>query len=302
MPQDHSIEEEAIDEARRTSVVRGLARAGSWATGALLAVCLLGTVGVVVGQRLIVYPIAYLHDRSAPFLPMEWKEIRTPQAGLDLRSYVFRAERHDAPVLIVLHGNAADPFSMASTTSPWTRAGWTVIVPEFPGYADSPGSPTEAGIRAAALGSWDWATLHGAPPSRIVVLGNSIGSGAAISLAARKRPAMLMIVSGMASLGDVMRNQVPFVPDALVWDLWSNVPDMRRVGSKIVIWHGTKDTLVPHSQGTLLAKAANVALKDRDAGHELFWDSGLQDEMVATAGRVVGEAETADKSDAAHRR
>jgi dienelactone hydrolase len=301
MPQDHRIDDDAEHREKRPSVMRGLTRACGWAMGAFLSLCLLGAVGIVAGQRLIVYPIAYLHDRSAPFLPLGWKEIGTPHAGLDLRSYVFEADSEDAPVLIVLHGNAADPFSMTSTASPWTRAGWTVIVPEFPGYADSPGSPTEAGIRAAALGSWDWATRHGASPSRIVVLGNSIGSGAAISLAAGRKPAMLMIVSGMASLGDVIRNQVPFVPDALVWDLWSNVPDMRRVRSKVMVWHGTKDTLVPHSQGALLAKAANVALRDRDAGHELFWDSGLQDEMLATAGRVVGEAETADKSDAAHR-
>ena len=45
MTQGHRSDEEAVPEANRPSVIRGLARAGSWAAGALLAVCLLGTIG-----------------------------------------------------------------------------------------------------------------------------------------------------------------------------------------------------------------------------------------------------------------
>ncbi len=269
-------------------IAAGIRRAATWAVAAFLVVAFLGAVAAVLGQRLVVYPGGYLHDRDTPFLPIGWKEIRTGTPGRDLRAYEHPGSGSSPPVLIVMHGNAADPFSMASTAAPWTRAGWRVVVPEYPGYADAPGSPDEAGIIASAEASWNHVVRSGTPPRRIVVLGNSIGAGPAIALAGSVDPAMLMIVSGPATMRGLMQEKVPPLPSFLVKDAWENDERIRKVESPVRIWHGRKDTLIPYDHGVRLARTAGTIVSGRDAGHELFWSNRLQEEMLRIADRTVG--------------
>lgn len=273
-------------EILNATIMRGIAKACTYALIAFACMSLLMLCGAVAFQRRIIYPIGFGSDKSPPFLPVGWKEIRTPRDGLDLRSYVHDAGPK-APVAIVLHGNAADPFSMASTASPFVRAGWTVIVPEFPGYADSPGYPDQKGMSASARGAWDHATASGIRPGRIVVIGNSIGSGPAIALAAVERPAGLLIVSGLSSMGRVVRHHLPIIPDLLVMDKWDNGTVIGDVEAPVVVWHGTRDTLIPFEEGRRLASAAGAPLRTAPLGHELFWESSLQDDLLRHATRMI---------------
>jgi len=275
---------------RGTEAWRGLRRATIGAVSAFASLALILLAAMIIGQRMIVYPIAYLHDREAPFLPAGWKEIGTGREGEDLRAYIHHDPSPEAPVLVVLHGNAATPFSIASTAAPWTRAGWTVVVPEYPGYADAPGTPDEKGIISSAIASWDHVVREGAPPERVVVLGNSIGTGPAVALAAARRPAMLMIVSGPSSMSGLMREKIPLLPDALVWDDWENQRRLSGVRAPVRIWHGRKDAVIPYEHGMRLARTAGTSVAGRDAGHELFWSNDLQEEMLRIADHAVGGA------------
>lgn len=274
----------------RISISKGIVKAFAWATTAFVVLACICAVAAVLGQRMIVYPLGYMHDRDEPFLPAGWSGIRTGTSGRDLRAYEHPGAGPSSPVLIVLHGNAADPFSMTSTAAPWTRAGWRVVIPEYPGYADAPGRPDETGMIASAEASWRHVLRSGVPPGRIVVMGNSIGAGPAIALATSVEPAALLIVSGPSSMRTLMQEKVPGLPSALIKDPWENDSRMRGVRAPVRIWHGTRDTVIPYGHGERLAKTAGIRVIGRSAGHELFWSNDLQKEMLSIADHMVDGA------------
>ena len=58
-----------------------------------------------------------------------------------------------------------------------------VFAPDYRGYADSTGTPSEAGLTLDACASWDWLRSHGAAPESVLVVGNSLGTAVAVQLA-----------------------------------------------------------------------------------------------------------------------
>lgn len=58
-----------------------------------------------------------------------------------------------------------------------------VFAPDYRGYADSTGAPSEAGLILDARSSWDWLRSHGARPENVLVVGNSLGTAVAVQLA-----------------------------------------------------------------------------------------------------------------------
>lgn len=53
---------------------------------------------------------------------------------------------------------------------------------DYRGFADSEGSPTEAGVNLDAKTAWDWLVTNGAAQDNILVLGHSLGTGVATKL------------------------------------------------------------------------------------------------------------------------
>lgn len=184
------------------------------------------------------------------------------------------------PTLLFLHGNATSASGIAFLTKRFADAGWTIVVPEYPGYPGSTGTPSEAGLLDAAKIGWKVASAEGTPSTDILVVGNSIGSGPAIAIAAEQRPRGLAVVSGMAYLPDVIRTRFPFIPDALVKDAYDNVARMRDVTIPVMVVHGTADDLIPFPHGRRLAAAAGAPLVAVKGGHEIIAMERVQTEIM----------------------
>lgn len=58
-----------------------------------------------------------------------------------------------------------------------------VLAPDYRGFADSTGTPSEAGLTLDTRAAWDWLRVHGAPPDSILIVGNSLGTGVAVQFA-----------------------------------------------------------------------------------------------------------------------
>jgi len=55
-----------------------------------------------------------------------------------------------------------------------------VFAPDYRGFGDSTGTPSEAGLILDARAAWDWLRSHGAPPESVLVVGNSLGTAVAV--------------------------------------------------------------------------------------------------------------------------
>uniref|UniRef100_A0A3B5QR50 AB hydrolase-1 domain-containing protein n=1 Tax=Xiphophorus maculatus TaxID=8083 RepID=A0A3B5QR50_XIPMA len=91
-----------------------------------------------------------------------WKETQ----GKDLLWYQNTLNDGN-PVFIYLHGNTGS-----------SALGYHVVVPDYRGFGDSAGEPTESGLTTDALHVYNWVKARSGD-SLVVIWGHSLGSGSA---------------------------------------------------------------------------------------------------------------------------
>ena len=104
-------------------------------------------------------------------------------AGAAPRFWISPARAPDARTVVFLHGNASTVADGASKLAPLREAGLGVMLVEYPGYGGAPGRPTEATIMRQAEEALDLLGRAGIGPRRLVLWGESLGTGLATRLA-----------------------------------------------------------------------------------------------------------------------
>ncbi|KAJ1448607.1 Alpha/Beta hydrolase protein [Pelagophyceae sp. CCMP2097] len=140
---------------------------------------------------------------------------------------------------------------------------------EYPGYGYSDGAPMQASFSAASEQAVAYLVGElGVDAARIVLVGQSVGAGAAMQLALRW-PALygaaprVVLVSPFASLADMAAGLLPWVPRALfallVKDPFDNAAAAAQLApsAKLLVFHGARDDIVPFDQGRRVAAAFN---------------------------------------------
>jgi fermentation-respiration switch protein FrsA (DUF1100 family) len=232
------------------------------------------------GQRFFIY--APPPERlTAP--PPGYRLIETKTSdGLTLRA-AYRPAVEGKQTLLFFHGNGDSLAGANAATRMLTEAGYGAMLVEDRGYGSNPGSPNEQGLYRDGEAAVAWLKGQGIGPERMVIVGNSIGSGPATEMALRHAPAGLILVSGFASLPYVVSDLRPFIPAKLmVRDRYDNEAKLGRIKSPILILQGDADTLVRPENARRLAQAAPKAklVMVTGAGHELAYGAVAQQPML----------------------
>jgi uncharacterized protein len=162
------------------------------------------------------------------------------------------------PVILYFHGNAGGLDLRVERFRVMAEAGIGLLGIEYRGYASSTGSPSERGLKLDGEATYAAAIASGVAPERIVPLGESLGSGVAVALAARHKVGALVLDSPYSSIADVAAATYWFVPvRALLRDPFRNELLIGSVKAPTLIVHGTKDAVVPIRFGEKLFGLAN---------------------------------------------
>jgi fermentation-respiration switch protein FrsA (DUF1100 family) len=84
-------------------------------------------------------------------------------------------------------------------------------------------------------------------PKDIILMGRSMGSGPACTLAELSKPAALILLSPYTSLRDVVKSLLGTLPSLLVKERFKNLEVIKRVNCPTLIVHGQSDSLIPFS-------------------------------------------------------
>jgi fermentation-respiration switch protein FrsA (DUF1100 family) len=162
------------------------------------------------------------------------------------------------PLILYFHGNAGGLDLRVERFRAMAEAGIGLLAIEYRGYASSTGSPSEHGLKLDGEAAFTAAIASGIAPDRIVPLGESLGSGVAVALAARHKVGALVLDSPYSSIADVAAATYWFVPvRALLRDPFRNELLIGSVQAPTLIVHGTKDAVVPIRFGEKLFGLAN---------------------------------------------
>ena len=163
--------------------------------------------------------------------------------------------------LVYCYGNGMCLETSSAEFAQFRQLGFTVLIPEYPGYGMSGGQASESGCYQSADAAYHYLTetlrVH---PAQIVVAGWSLGAAVAIDLAARKQVAGLIVLGAFTNIPEQAHAMLPWVPKWVVRlfirERFDNVSKIRRVTCPIFIGHGTEDELVPFAMAERLAQAA----------------------------------------------
>jgi uncharacterized protein len=167
------------------------------------------------------------------------------------------------PVVLYFSGNAGHRAWRIEDFELFTRLGCDVFVFDYRGYGDNPGSPSESRLAADAAAVWRYATQERhIEPGRVVLVGESLGGGVAVRLAAEQSaagaaPGGLILRATFSSLPDVAAYHYPWLP--VRWLMVERYPSVERIPQvrcPILHLHGSRDTIIPIELGRRLFDAA----------------------------------------------
>ena len=164
----------------------------------------------------------------------------------------------DKPVFLYLHGNGASLRWRADRFRDLTADGSGLVALSYRGYGGSSGSPTEPGLMEDTLAAYAFAAAR-YPAERIVLWGESLGSGLAVALAAEKPVARVVLQSPFTSAADIGASRYWFVPVRLLMkDQYRSDLRIGKVTAPVLVLHGEHDDIVPITQGERLYELINA--------------------------------------------
>lgn len=154
-----------------------------------------------------------------------------------------------------------------------------VIGFEYPGYGITPddSTPSENGCYQAADVALDYVVRElRVPNRRVIIFGQSLGSGVAVDLAARNQCGGLLLISPLLSAIRTHACEC-FACMCRCGDFFSSIYKIDKIESRCLIIHGTQDEVVPFSHGEHLysmLKKPHEPLWVEGAGHNDLLEIG----------------------------
>jgi fermentation-respiration switch protein FrsA (DUF1100 family) len=187
------------------------------------------------------------------------------------------------PTIFYLHGNAGALVHRASRVRRYRSEGYGVFLLAYRGFSGSTGRPTEANIISDALMAYDMLADLNPRESRLVVYGESLGTGVAVQVAARRRPSGVILESPFTSAVDVGAHLYPFLPvHWLLKDRFESIRYVQDVQAPILVLHGGRDRLVPPRLAQKLLAAVHgpkIAYFIDEATHYTLYEHGGFDKV-----------------------
>lgn len=169
------------------------------------------------------------------------------------------------------------------------RKGYGVIAMAYPGMAGSKGQPSRKRIQS--LANQLYRDISKFTPSKdIVIMGESLGTGVALEIAASKAgrarpPSAIILQSPYTSLVDLTAAKNPALLPFFVsrTDLWPSKRTIQKLKLPIFIMHGKRDKTVPFKMGKTLhalSPSKNKVLATHPkAGHSSIWRKEVLQKM-----------------------
>jgi len=259
--------------------------------GILAALYCLAAAGLFAFQRKLLYvPDTQRPDLARLGIPdLRAVEIAT-RDGLNLLAWYLPAQG-DRPVIAYFHGNGGHLGYREGRMGAFAAASFGALFLEYRGYGGNPGSPTEDGLYDDARAALDFLGAQGVDPARLVLYGESLGTGVAVRMASERPVGALVLETPYSSVADVAARRYWMFPvRLLIKDRFDSMARIGAVRAPILVLLGGRDVIVPPQFGRALFAAAPEPKElwlAQDGGHEDLRHFGGLDAAIAFIERTM---------------
>ena len=163
----------------------------------------------------------------------------------------------DSPknVWLMLHGNAGQAADRVYALAHFSTED-SIFILEYPGYGSREGTPSSGSFNAAAKEAYLFLSAS-YPKTPVCVLGESIGSGPAATLAGLDpMPGKLVLVVPFDRMSAVASDHFPSILVRLILrDDWDNIASLRKYAGPVEIYGAEDDNVIPLKHARALAAA-----------------------------------------------
>ncbi len=237
-----------------------LAFAGAFSYAVLVA-------ALYLNQRSMIYhPDQSIPDRSTVGLPdMSAHRIET-EDGFKLLAWWKPPADPTRPTIVFFHGNAGNVGHRSREARQFIEAGLGLLLVTWRYNAGAGGEPSEEGLLTDGRAALDFVAAQGIAEHKIVLHGESLGSGVAVAMAAERDIGCLVLVYPYSSVADVAADRFWYAPvRALIQDDYDSVARIGKVRAPILLIHGEQDRIIP----VRLARRLYEAAPEPKEGHFL---------------------------------
>jgi Hydrolases of the alpha/beta superfamily len=126
------------------------------------------------------------------------------------------------------------------------------------GFSGNDGKPSEKGLYLDAKSAIKWLSNKGIREEKIIIYGESLGTGVATEISQNKNFAGVILESPFTSMIDAGKSRYPIFPISLLLkDRYESDKKIKNIKSPILIMHGEADKIVPFRMGKKLYEIAN---------------------------------------------
>jgi hypothetical protein len=184
------------------------------------------------------------------------ERIRTPDG--ELITAWYSPPRGEMPTILFFHGNGGEVSDRAERLAFYRERGFGALFVSYRGYGKSSGRISEQGIVTDAVAAYDWLLARGLTQDRIVVVGESLGSGVAVQAAAQRPVAALALEAPYTATVDVAAGIYWWLPVRFMMkDTYLSREFIAQVKAPLLVQHGDADEIIPVGQGRKLFDLAN---------------------------------------------
>jgi len=239
------------------------------------------TIALTIAYFVLSIPLAwhqsrliYWNDVTAMTdlsMPKGWaiREYVSQDADVQYAAYVHAGEKK-RPTVVYLHGRGEGFGIFEHNVAAYVQRGWTVVVPEYPGFAGLSGEPNEHVIKAYMGKVYDDLLERGVDPRLLLIHGNSLGAGPALQLAQFPH-GFLFLSAPVGDMKKLVARYIPYYPTMFLRDRWDNgARAATRYRANAMLVHAADDLVVPIDQGRDLARRGRIPMRTyAEGGHAI---------------------------------
>ena len=169
----------------------------------------------------------------------------------------YAAPKSGKFLILYFHGNGGHVAGRAARFRQLSQGGHGILAVSYRGYGGSTSSPSEAGLILDAQAAYGFARSAGHAPERIIVFGESLGTGVAIALAAKQKTAGIILEAAYNSTAAVAASVYWMFPVRwLMHDTFRSDQRISAVKGPLLFLHGDADPVIPLRFGKALFERA----------------------------------------------
>ncbi|MCD6035629.1 MAG: hypothetical protein K0R63_1370 [Rickettsiales bacterium] len=180
--------------------------------------------------------------------------------GIRFGTWFRKATDSSAPIIVYFHGNTGHIGDRFEKLAVFLEAGYGLCAPSYRGFGKSGGTPSESGLYADARATMEFLKSEGYSEKDLLLYGESLGSGVAVQMALEyPGTRALVLEAAYTAICDRASETYPFLPVYLLMkDAFDSLSKLPRITTPLLLFHGERDTVMPHHHGKRLLAAANA--------------------------------------------